>query len=288
MPGCLQEIAETLPLEDYLRRPATPGIRILWLGQAGFVLEAFEKRIVIDPYLSDSLAEKYKGTSRPHIRMMPPPVAPDGIHFVDLVACTHAHTDHMDPGTLPALLTQNPNATLLVPRAMKDQALTRSGVDEKRLVLIGAQERYSLGPIKIAATRAAHEALETDQNGDHKFLGYVFDCGALRIWHSGDCIPYEGLEAEVAAHNPHVALLPVNGRSPELSNNGVPGNFTLQEAVALTQHIGATDLVAHHYGLFEFNTEAPENIDAAARSAGDLHVHRARIKVALVSSALTY
>ncbi len=75
MPGCLQEIAETLPLEEYLRKPPQPGIRLFWLGQAGFVLEAHEKRIVIDPYLSDSLAEKYKGTPRPHIRMMPPPVS---------------------------------------------------------------------------------------------------------------------------------------------------------------------------------------------------------------------
>lgn len=288
MSGCLQEIAEPLPLEDYLRRPAAPGIRLLWLGQAGFVLEASEKRLVIDPYLSDSLAEKYRGTNKPHTRMMPPPVAPDRIHFVDLVACTHAHTDHMDPGTLPALLAQNPNATLLVPRATKEQALTRSGIDEKRLILMRARETYSLGTIKIAATRAAHETLETDQNGDHKFLGYVFNCGALRLWHSGDCVPFEGLEAEIAAYSPQVALLPVNGRSSELLNSGVPGNFTLPEAIKLAQNIGAKDLVAHHYGLFDFNTEAPENIDAAARSSNDLHIHRARNKVALVSSALTY
>ncbi len=197
MPGCLQEIAETLPLEEYLRKPPQPGIRLFWLGQAGFALEAHEKRIVIDPYLSNSLAEKYKGTPRPHIRMMPPPVSPDGIHYVHLVACTHAHTDHMDPGTLPTLLKQNPNAILLSPRAMKEQALIRSDVSEDRMTLIDAGEAYELGSIKITATRAAHETLETDTNGDHKFLGYVFDCGALRIWHSGDCIPYEGLKPKL-------------------------------------------------------------------------------------------
>lgn len=288
MPGCLQEIAEMLPLEEYLRKPPQPGIRLFWLGQAGFVLEAQEKRIIIDPYLSDSLAEKYKGTPRPHTRMMPSPVAPDGIYFVDLVACTHAHTDHMDPGTLPTLLARNPNALLLAPRAMKEQALIRSGVTEDRLVLIGAGETYELEPIKITATRAAHEALETDANGNHKFLGYVFDCGALRIWHSGDCIPYKGQEAEVAALKPDVALLPVNGRRPELSSNGVPGNFTLTEAIALTRHVGATDLVAHHYGMFDFNTETPENIDAAVSATNDLSVYRARTEIAFLSRALTY
>ncbi|ASV83899.1 beta-lactamase superfamily domain protein [Ochrobactrum quorumnocens] len=288
MLGCLQENAVTLPLKEYLREPPQPGIRLFWLGQAGFVLEASEKRIVIDPYLSDSLAKKYKATARPHTRMMPPPVSPDGILFVDLVACTHAHTDHMDPGTLPALLTQNPNAMLLVPRAMKEQALLRSEVKAERIALIEAGETYSIGPITIVATRAAHETLEQDAEGNHKFLGYVFNCGALRIWHSGDCIPYEGLEAEVATLKPNIALLPVNGRRPELSDNGVPGNFTLAEAIALTKHIGATDLVAHHYGLFDFNTEAPETIDAAAQSTVDLCIHRAHHEIALVSRALTY
>ncbi len=288
MPGCLQEIAETLPLEEYLRKPPQPGIRLFWLGQAGFVLEAHEKRIVIDPYLSDSLAEKYKGTPRPHIRMMPPPVTPDSIHYVDLVACTHAHTDHMDPGTLPKLLKQNPNAILLSPRAMKEQALIRSGLSEDRLALIGAGETHELGPIKITAIRAAHEALEKDTNGDHKFLGYVFDCGALRIWHSGDCIPFEGLEAEVAAYNPDVALLPVNGRTPELSNNGIPGNFTLVEAIMLARTLQCTDMIAHHYGMFDFNTETPENIDSAVKATNDVAIHRAHTNLAFVSRALTY
>jgi L-ascorbate metabolism protein UlaG (beta-lactamase superfamily) len=220
--------------------------------------------------------------------MMPLPVAPDSIHYVDLVACTHAHTDHMDPGTLPTLLKQTPNALLLAPRAMKEQALIRSGGSEDHLALIDAGEAYELGPIKITATRAAHETLETDANGDHKFLGYVFDCGALRIWHSGDCIPFEGLEAEVSALNPDVALLPVNGRTPDLSNNGVPGNFTLTEAIALARTLQCTDMIAHHYGMFDFNTEEPENIDAAVNTTTDIAIHRARTEVAFVSRALTY
>jgi hypothetical protein len=42
------------------------GITLYWLGQAGFVIQAGGRRLVIDPYLSDTLAEKYEGTATPH------------------------------------------------------------------------------------------------------------------------------------------------------------------------------------------------------------------------------
>ena len=41
-------------------RPARPTLH--WLGQAGFVVDAGPFRLVIDPYLSDALAEKYAGS----------------------------------------------------------------------------------------------------------------------------------------------------------------------------------------------------------------------------------
>ena len=46
----------------------------------------------------------------------------------------------------------------------------------------------------------------------------------------------------------------MNGRSAELTARGIPGNLTLDEAVALTINSGAPAMIAHHHGLFEFNT----------------------------------
>ena len=42
---------------------------IWWLGQSGFLLQWKGKRILIDPYLSDSLTKKYLLTDKPHTRM---------------------------------------------------------------------------------------------------------------------------------------------------------------------------------------------------------------------------
>jgi L-ascorbate metabolism protein UlaG (beta-lactamase superfamily) len=186
----------------------------------------------------------------------------------------------MDPGTLPPLLRANPQAKLVVPHAVLSQALDRSGVAEERLILIDARQTVEPVPcLSVTATRAAHETLETDSEGHHRFLGYILETAGLRIWHSGDCIPFDGLIEEVAPYAPDIVLLPVNGRRPELSENGVPGNFTMAEAISIAGAIGARHLVAHHYGLFDFNTESPANIDAAAASSRATDVLRAKVGI---------
>ena len=63
-----------------------------WLGQAGFWLRWGNLDILIDPYLSDSLAKKYRGTRFPHVRMMDAPVSPDLLKNIDWGICfTRAH-----------------------------------------------------------------------------------------------------------------------------------------------------------------------------------------------------
>ncbi len=282
MTGRLTERGFAGPLTGQLAERPRGAARLFWLGQAGFVVDVAGCRLVIDPYLSDSLAVKYRGTRFPHQRLMPPPIEPADLVDVDYVLCTHAHTDHMDPGTLPALFATNPSARLVAPRAVQAAALERSGLDAQRIFLVNSGEALDLGKgLRLVATRAAHEALEQDADGNHRFLGFLFQSQDTSIWHSGDTIPFEGLVEEVAALNPDIALLPVNGRRPELSMRGVPGNLTLSEAVELAGAIGAGAMVAHHYGLFDFNTIDPEMIDAMARSTGIPHLVRAREAIAL-------
>ena len=59
-------------------------------------------------------------------------------------------------------------------------------------------------------------------------------------------------------------LLPVNGRSAILTARGVPGNMTLDEAVEVGRAVGTGSIVAHHHGMFAFNTCAPEALRAKA------------------------
>lgn len=246
----------TSPLRDPATLEADRGARVWWLGQAGFLVAQGGLRIVIDAYLSDSLAEKYRGTRFPHTRMMPPPVAPGALTGIDWVLCTHGHTDHMDPGTIPALLAANPSSRVLAPRAEAARAIDR-GVAPERLVLIDVGETVDLGGVRVTATPSAHEAMTRTEAG-YLYLGYVLSGGGVTLWHSGDTIPWEGQAEWLAPFRVDLALLPVNGRDALRAANGVPGNLTLAEAVALSDAIGARAMIAHHFGLFDFNTLDPE------------------------------
>ena len=166
--------------------------------------------------------------------------------------CTHGHTDHMDPGTLPPLLAANPEARVVVPRTDIDKAVER-GVPRERLVAVDAGETIDLGGVLCTATPSAHETLARSEAG-YPFLGYVLAGGGTTVWHSGDTVPFAGLVEWLVPFQVDVALLPVNGRDAERASNGVPGNLTLEEACELTDAIGARAMIGHHFGLFDFNT----------------------------------
>lgn len=269
------------PLGAILARPPRPGTRLFWLGQAGFVIETAGRRLVIDPYLSDSLAGKYRTGRFPHERMMPPPADAGAFRHVAIVLATHHHTDHMDAATLEPLFAACPDAVFVAPAASGAEARERSGLGGDRLVLVDAGNRVDpFAGLCVTATPAAHEIRERDAQGRHRFLGYLFETSEGRIWHSGDCVPFDGLAEAVAPLRPDLALLPVNGRRPELSLNGVPGNFTLEEAIGVAEAVGARTLLVHHYGLFAFNTADPAAIDAAAGREGRVRLLRAATGVA--------
>jgi L-ascorbate metabolism protein UlaG (beta-lactamase superfamily) len=271
------------PAEGLFRPEGDDAPSIGWLGQAGFWIDTGAHRVLIDPYLSDSLARKYAGTRRAHTRMIAPPATPDTLPRPDLVLVTHAHTDHLDPDTLGPLAARFPDLPFVVPRAEMAAARARIGPDAQ-LTGVGAGEVLTPLPgLVLTVTPAAHEARERDASGDDRFIGYCLATQGLRLAHPGDTLVIPELTDALAAFAPEVALFPVNGRDAARTADGIIGNMNLAEAVALAREVGAEALVPHHWGLFDFNTIDPARIDHAAAETERPAIHRpapgARLRV---------
>lgn len=232
------------------------GLGLWWLGQAGFVLKHGQSLVVIDPYLSDFLAKKYRGQEYPHIRMRPPPIAVESFPEVDWVLVSHRHSDHMDPETLVPLAGKG-SGRFIVPRAERDWAVGL-GLPEGRVIGLNTGEEHPITPAgKVTAIASAHEELKTNERGEHHFLGYIVDLGAIRLYHAGDCVPYPGLASRLRRLSVDLALLPINGRDEARRSRNVPGNFSLAEAVEICDRAGIRLLMGHHFGMFDFNTIDP-------------------------------
>lgn len=268
-------------LEDVSRAQTAPEqLHLWWLGQSGFLVQWQARHLLLDPYLSDSLTKKYEGTSKPHVRMTERVIAPERLDFVDVVTSSHNHTDHLDGGTLIPLWKANPDLRVIVSRANVDFAAGRLQMPPEALTPISADgEATGFQPFTFSAIPSAHEVLEQDENGEHHYIGLIIQAGNWTVYHSGDCVPYDGLIERLSHWQIDLALLPINGRDPA---RGVPGNFTAEEAAQLGKQVPAKLVVPCHYEMFEFNTVSPQQFVEAARRIGqDYRILRAGERLTL-------
>lgn len=240
-----------------------------WLGQSGFEIIGQGKHIFIDPYLSDFLAKKYAGKKYEHKRMMPIPVKPENIKGLDYILCTHRHSDHMDPETLPVLMEMNPDCKLIAPRGETEHVINL-GLETKNVIFVNADDTLDLSPeVSLEVIPSAHEELYADAKGNHYFLGYILRFGKISIYHSGDCVPYAGLAERIKSGNIDLAMLPVNGRDEYRKSMGVPGNFSFEECLKLCKEAEVPTMICHHFGMFDFNTVDSEQLVDKAQAAGE-------------------
>jgi L-ascorbate metabolism protein UlaG (beta-lactamase superfamily) len=244
-------------LSAALRAPCTEP-ELYWLGQAGFLFRSPSLTWVVDPYLSDRLAEKYRNHEFSHERMMPAPLSAAELPELAFVFCTHHHGDHLDSPSLEWIAGNRPRTRFVMPAGISTE-ISRLALPADRIFWAEADRTITLAP--------DFEEFGFDDRGRHRFLGYVFHCGTLKLYHSGDSVPYDGLRDRIAALRPDLALLPVNGRRRELRERNIAGNFSLAEAIELCRCARVPVMMAHHFGMFAFNTADPDLIDKAAREA---------------------
>ena len=177
-----------------------PGLHIWWLGQSGFLVSVAGETILFDPYLSDWMTENGDGTGTPHERITGLVAEPSLLSFVDVVTSSHAHLDHLDPGTLPASS-----------RAMPPSSAPPGARTSPPSAPAGPRTPRSM-PARRGVRRLLVEAVPAYHEGAPEAVGYIVRNGAYTFYHAGDSRRVQGMAEAVGPHGVDVAFVPINGQ----------------------------------------------------------------------------
>ncbi|HEY8781578.1 MAG TPA: MBL fold metallo-hydrolase [Mucilaginibacter sp.] len=227
------------------------GFRLWWLGQSGYLLQYNGKRILIDPYLSDSLTKKYAATDKPHTRMSELVVAPQLLRNISVISSSHNHTDHLDAETVIPILQNNPGIIFIMPEANRVFVAERVKCEIDFPLGLNDGNSVTVDGFTFHGIPAKHNEIERDAQGQCKYMGYVISFGKYNIYHSGDTLLFNNLVHLLRPFHIDLALLPINGNKPERK---VAGNLDSTEAAALAKAIAAGCVIPCHYDMFYFNT----------------------------------
>lgn len=217
---------------------------LTWLGQAGFLIETNETRLVIDLFLSP-----IKGR-------IPSPFDVSKLGRIDWALATHEHLDHWDGPALAELHELCPKLGVVVPEPMTGIARD-AGFSSENIMGAVPDVPFALGDVRVMPVRSAHARHVADGYGfgvaSGQFLGYCLTIGGVVIYHSGDTVCYPGMIDRLRRERVQVALLPINGRDFFREQADIVGNFTEREAAEVAGQIGATTFIPMHYDAMPGN-----------------------------------
>ena len=216
-------------------------MNVTWLGQAGLLFDNGKVKIMIDPYLSNSV-EKVEPLN---FRRVP---VNDELFAIepDIMIFTHDHLDHYDPETAPIFLCEcRKKMTVLCPSSVWKKARTHGG--GHNYVLFDRATEWTESGFRFKAVRAAHS--------DAYAIGVVIeDLTENKTYYvTGDTLYNSEIFGELP-ESIDMIFLPVNG---------VGNNMNATDAVRFFKKSGAAYAVPYHVGMFDEKT--PEIFDAENR-----------------------
>ena len=225
-------------------------MKITWLGQAGLLLENEKIKIMVDPYLSDSV----QNINPANFRRIP--IKQELFEIIpDVMIFTHDHLDHYDPETAPRFLAnQGKSMTVLCPTSVWQKARQHGG--GHNYVEFNRHTEWTEREVRFSVVKAAHS--------DPYAIGVIIeDLSEGKVYYiTGDTL-YNTEIFEDLPKNIDVVFLPVNG---------VGNNMNADDALRFAERTGAKHAVPIHIGMFD--ELSPEIFEAENRLVLEVYEER--------------
>ena len=201
-------------------------MKITFLGQAGLLFEKGNFRIMIDPYLSDSVEKQNPKNYRR--------AAVDKRFFhikLDVMIFTHNHLDHYDPETVKHFISADSNVLVLAPTSVWSEVRKNGG--NNNYVLFNRHTSWTESGIRFTAVKAEHS--------DPDAIGIIIDDGEKKYYITGDTLYNEKVFCDIP-DDIYAIFLPING---------VGNNLNMDDAVKFCKRIKPKVAVPLHWGMLD-------------------------------------
>ena len=201
-------------------------MKITYLGQAGLLFEKDNFKIMIDPYLSDSVEKiEPKFFRRVKVNEDFLKIKPDVLIF------THNHLDHYDPDTVKHFITKDSKILVLSPQSVYPEARKLGG--NNNYVQFNTHTTWTENGIKFTAVKAEHS--------DPSAIGVIIDDGDKKYYVTGDTLYNEDIFADIP-NDIFALFLPVNG---------IGNNMNMTDAASFAKKVNPQKTVPFHIGMFD-------------------------------------
>ena len=201
-------------------------MKITYLGQAGLLFKKNGFKIMIDPYLSNSVEKiNPKNYRRVAVDESFLKIKPDVMIF------THNHLDHYDPETVVHYINADSNILVLAPKSVWDEVRKIGG--NNNYVLFNRHTTWTENGIEFIAVKAEHSDITP--------IGVIIDDGEKKYYVTGDTLYNEEIFGDIP-DDIYALFLPVNG---------VGNNMNMTDAARFAKRINAQKTLPLHIGMFD-------------------------------------
>lgn len=201
-------------------------MQCIWLGQAGLLFEKDGYKIMIDPYLSDSV-EKVNPINYRRVEVEETlfDINPNVMVF------THNHLDHYDPETVKHFINKESNIIVLAPKSVWDEVRKLGG--NNNYVLFNRHTEWTENGIRFTAVKAEHS--------DPTPIGVIMECDNKKYYITGDTLYNEEIFEDIPS-DIYALFLPING---------VGNNMNMIDAARFAKKVNAEKTLPLHIGMFD-------------------------------------